>query len=427
MTNYVYDSTSNSYNYANASAATNSYTANLQSAKASKVAITTVTNSSCNCDNQDNSAQFLNQYQFLMKGLSGAANKLRSLNAEGLWSNYIANSSDPSKLEVTSKYKMRTKANYDVNVTQLATEQITESGLAKSDAAATIDGQFKLNIPGKSETINVNVETAGKTNREVQDDIAAQINKANKGLTASVIQKDDKSYLEIKSKTGETNAFAVDGSSDFSVAQTAKNLEYTLSKDGVALNEGKAYKSGKNENIMIDGFTISADFKATGKSKITVGADKEAVTKATEEFVNEYNKTLEFLVNNAHRGTGISKVLDSFNLSPISKDSMKTIGITREENGRFTFDKKKFEQAIKDDSYKVYDILSDNYSVADGVYQDAQRALRTPTESLINRQVDNRPIININVINVQPIFIGYNRYGFGTNPFMPPFFFNMLG
>lgn len=425
MMNYVYDSTSNSYNYANASAATNSYAANLQAARASKVAITTVSNSSCCCDNQNNTAQFLNQYQFLMKGLSSAANKLRNLNDDGLWNNLVAESSDTSKVEVTSRYKMRTKAEYDVNVTQLATEQISVSGIVKSDEVATIDGQFKLNIPGKSTSVNVNVETAGRTNREVQDDIAAQINDANAGLTASVIERDDKSYIEIKSKTGEINTFTVDGATDISVSQMAKDLRYTVNKNGVPLNDGNAYQSSRNNDIKIDGFQITANFKATGKSKISVTVDKEAVTKATEEFVNEYNKTLEFLVNNAHRGTGTSRVLDSFIRAPISKDSMKTIGITREESGRFTFDKKKFEETLKENTSKVYDILSDNYSIADGVYQDVQRALRTSTESLTNCQ-NNRPIININIIQAPPIFIGYNRFGYGTNPMLPPIFFNML-
>lgn len=236
-----------------------------------------------------------------------------------------------------------------------------------------------------------------------------------------MVENNGSSYLQIESKTGVANSFNILGSSDFTTTQDAKNLQYTLNKDGTPMGGGMVYQNESNENVKIDGYKITADFKKIGLVKIGVDIDKDKITKATEEFVEQYNETVKFLVDNAHRGTGVSRTLDNLMRAPISKDAMKSIGITMEENGLLTLDKEKFSKVLKNDSQKVYDILADNYSIADGVYQDVQRGLNTTTKSLINKDMEKMVFHNFH--SLYP-FNNYNPFGQSSDIFNMPLFFD---
>lgn len=416
----------NPYNYPNS--VSRSYSANLNVGRVNKnerLINTVIGQGSC-IHFQDDSAKFLNQYQFYMKGLSGAANKLRNLNQSGMMNNFTVKSSDTEKADVYSESNLRTKADYEVNVQQLAQKQVSKTDSVKSnESGAFTDGTFTISMTGKSKnnSLNVTVDTTGRDNREIQDDIATQINKSDLGLNAFVVEKDGQSYLQVESQTGSNNSFTITGATRFTTTQNAENLKYSLTKNGIPMNDGKIYQNQSNENVKIDGYKISANFKKEGKVGISVGVDTDKLAKATEEFINQYNETVKFLVDNAHRGTGTSRTLDNLMRAPISKGSMQTIGITMEENGLFSLDKEKFDKMLKNNPDKVNDILSDNYSIADGVYQDAQRGLNEPADKLINRDVEkvvfHRPPNH-------PVFFNYNPFGMSSNAHYSTFFLNMF-
>lgn len=410
-------------------------TATITSAAVTPISRVTLVTQANPFEARQESVQFLNQYQHQMKGLSGAANKLRTLNKDSLWNTFSVNSSDEAAAEVYSSSKLTEKANYEVNVLQMAAEQISRTAAVNgSGKGAYTDGSMELslvNSPEKKVSIDVKTTDAegnARTNREVQADMVSQINKAGLGVKASIVEENNKSYIQIESETGTANSFKVDnGTGDphakFVTTQDAQNLKYTVSKDGTPLNGGMVFQNSSDDNVHIDGYKISASFKKTGSVDINVGVDTEKLTKAAEDFVNQYNNTLELLVDNAHRGTGTSKTLSNFQRAPISKDAMETIGITLEENGRLTLDGKKFGMVLEKEPGKVRDILSDNYSIADGVYQDVQRGLGESASKLISNDLEKEIYSQL---HMQPISFDYGRYGIMSRMNNMSLYFSMM-
>lgn len=409
-------------------------------------------------------AKFLNQFQFSMKSLSSAANKLRSLSTSGVWNDLNVTSSDESVATVTTDSSLRGAANYDVNVLNLAKAQENTTKAMKNDGndladAAKADGKdtvsFEVKLKGDNgvadRTITVTANALDKdgnsrSNIDIMSDLANGVNSQNQGkdngVTAKIVSDSSgNSSFKLQSETtGKTGEFEVTGAQNSAlsgldtVAQKAENARYTVSKDGKPMNGGMVYQSDKNEGIKIGGYITDADgndklagygikldLKNTGSVELKVDVDPEKVVKLAEDFVKQYNDTVKFLVDNAHRGTGVSDSLNRLLQPPISADTMKSIGITVEDNGLYSLDKEKFTSIMKDDPRKIYDIMSDNYSIADGVYQDAQRASALPANNLLNTTPTGHASMNITIINNYYDFTGLSMMPF--NPF--PMFFNM--
>lgn len=401
---------------------------NVAVAPVSKVTLITQTNP---FEARQESAKFLNQYQHEMKGLSGAANKLRTLNKDSLWNTFSAGSSDESTATVYADSKLKTKAEYQVNVLQMAEKQITRTDSVQSKGkGAFAEGNIGISLDNGSKSANIEVKTKDEngnelTNRQVQSDMVSQINKAGLGLKASIVEDGNNSYVQIESETGTANAFTVTPEAatkaGFDTTQQAENLKYTVMKDGEPLNGGMTFQNASDDNVRIG--DVTASFKKTGSVEINVGVDTEKIAKATEEFINQYNKTLDLLVDNAHRGSGTSKTLNNFQRAPISKDAMETIGITMEENGHLTLDEKKLGSVLNSKPEKVRDILSDNYSIADGVYQDTQRGLSETASKLVSNDLEKAIYSQL---HMQPISFDYGRYGIMNSINNGSLYFSMM-
>lgn len=402
------------------------------------------------------SLQFVNQYQDSMREVSAAADRLRALHPGNVWERLEVSSSDTSSAEVRTTGNVTQLANYAIDVKQLASSQIsTTQAVVGTDLGGFTSGDFTLttgrtDADGNPLTGQFTIDSALGDNQTVLADVAKQIEAQfnTLGIHASVVSDTaGNAQLRLESvDTGTKYAFSAaggGGAMQLEQQSEAKNLIYSVSKnnafygkDGPPLQE-----YGSNNFVKIDGGTpgdggihnkaIQVDFKKTGRVEITAGVDSQRLTELTEDFVNKYNDAVDLLVDNAHRGKGVEQTRDRFLQAPVSKDAMASIGLSWGEDGRISLDKKAFADAVKSNPNKVYDVLSDHYSVTDTTYQKAQNAQKKSSASLLS----NSPAFStgsggngggITIIN--NYFYNLPLPGAYFNPFMfrSPAFFNLF-
>lgn len=183
---------------------------------------------------------------------------------------------------------------FTLNVTQLATKQIEQSGSfsAQTDTIASDSGSMDLAINGKNFTINYDATTT-------LDDLKKAINKdAGTDVNATIVQV----------STGNFKLFVTS-------ANTGSNQNITMTDTSGKLNDTKlttglsAIQSGvdanfdfngqaiirTNNNIqdLITGYDITLN--EVGSSSVNVEQDRDAILTKVDNFVTKYNDAVKEL------------------------------------------------------------------------------------------------------------------------------------
>ena len=205
---------------------------------------------------------------------------------------------------------------HDIEVSSLATSQ-TLSFDGFSSASANIGtgslafefgtwsgSSFASN--GTSQAVTI---TAGN---DTLEGIAASINDADMGVTASVVQKSDNNYaLVIRSSTGLDNAMRISVTPDdanenldeldFSSYNGAKEVaaaaNASLTLDGVSVT-----RSSNSITDLVDGVTLSLSSTTSGAETISARYDTDTALLAAEGFVAELNAVITLLRSKSARG-----------------------------------------------------------------------------------------------------------------------------
>lgn len=337
---------------------------------------------------EKSSSNFLKTYNSSMSSLMTNANNLRAGNAAGVWNKTAVSSSEPSVLDIKQNYRMSSPDTYEVDVKQLATGQTNVSnGMTAKDFAAS-DAAFSISGPNGSFSVDVKALDASgnaKTNGQMLTEIADVVNKSGIGVKASISTKDGVSEISFASeKTGKDNAFKIEG--DFAkengfdkVSEQAANAEYTVAKNGQA---ERTYSSAENK-VDLDYGRMSATLKTTGKSTVSVGADRDGIVSSTKNLVKQYNDTLNMLHENADRGFGVQRQLDNMLNTPISEKSMNQLGISKDKDGYLKIDEDKLRDSLKTNPQQTKELLGGSFSFAQGLFDDGRQGLSQPGASLI--------------------------------------------
>lgn len=413
MLNLVYNQQTNRYGYKSASLSGQGGVNSVSSFKMGNNLVVAAQNvqrygfnGSENGRVDSDSLNFLNRFSSSMKSLGSSADRLRSLNDASVWNDLQLSNSNPETANVLASGKVLHNAEYSIDVQQLAASQLSSTASVDgSGTGAYVDGSFML-TSGRVDAAGNNLSAEifirnmpGWTNEDVQKDIAAQIESQYQvlGIHATTVTDGfGGSQLKLESvDTGSNKGFTIVGGGDklqLTEQRMAQNLRYAISKDNGNTSEIREYSS--NNLVRIDpaiseadvssNRNILVDFKKTGHLDIKADVNYEKLTKLTEDFVEKYNNTMDMLIDNAHRGTGVSRTLERFSQSPLFKDEMAKIGMDWGNDGKISFDKEQFEKALKDDSRMVYDILADNYSIADVIHQKASNAQNISSNSLLS-------------------------------------------
>ena len=227
--------------------------------------------------------------------LSTLSNDITALNdPAGVLSGKQGSSSDTNTLALLSATTTATAGSHTVSVQQLAqTSTEASSAVAAND---TLSGSFTFHIgSGSSQTISVdpaNATIAG---------LAATINQAGLGITASVVTDSSGSRLSLISQTGgAAGQISIDSSA----------LSDTTSGSAVSLIPGQA---GQDAMFTVDGIqTTSATNTITGaipgvtmqllgksasgtQVQVEIDNDTSSVTTALSTMVKDYNAVVSAL------------------------------------------------------------------------------------------------------------------------------------
>ena len=201
-------------------------------------------------------------------------------------------------------------AAFTLEVSQLARAQSVNSGLIPSGSPVG-EGALKIQIgtwsggafaAGAASEVSIDITAADDTLAKV----AAKINGANAGVTATVLRDASGERLLMRSSTtGEASGFRIQtadsdgdnldnaglsrlafdpesGSNGLQLTQSAQDTEATI--NGVAVRSATTIFAGT-----IDGLTFKVGAVTTGPVEISIDADTESAKKSVSDFVNAYN------------------------------------------------------------------------------------------------------------------------------------------
>ena len=206
---------------------------------------------------------------------------------------------------------------HDIEVSSLATSQtLSFDGFSSASAnigTGSLAFQFgtwsgsSFTANGTSQTVNIT------TGNDTLEGIAASINDADMGVTASVVQKSDNNYaLVIRSSTGLDNAMRISVTPDdvnedldeldFSTYNGAKEVvaaaNASLTLDGVSVT-----RSSNSITDLVDGVTLSLSSTTSDAETISASYDTDTALLAAEGFVAELNAVITLLRDKSARGS----------------------------------------------------------------------------------------------------------------------------
>ncbi|MDD6571773.1 MAG: flagellar filament capping protein FliD [Thermoflexaceae bacterium] len=248
-------------------------------------------------------------------------------------------SSDEDTVEV--KYVGKGKSPVDefqIDVEQLASNQINTGHFLQPRSKELEEGtySFDIGISGVTYELQFNVEKQDTTG-DIQKKISQLINKSDMGVTASVL-------------TDSLGNTALSIQSDSTGVRNMKPLIFTVSDEQSSFKKGAVDYLGLDRTVQhpsnaifaVDGdvrysannsFTINKAFELTLKKPseepvtIKVEEDAQAIADDIGNFMESYNRVIDFAKNSAEKFEGGGRLLNEFERITRSYHSML------EENG----------------------------------------------------------------------------------------------
>ena len=286
---------------------------------------------------------------------------------------------------------------YEIDVSQLAKSQMLISKAADSKTAQLGDSsQQSRTITITQKGTDKKLEVTLNKNQTSLSDIRDAINKAQGGVSASLIKADNGTYyLSLTSRDTGT-------SSAMTVSSNDKKLEGYLGYDGNASNSSNAMsqkvaptdavitvngvKITRSSNTITDapeGVVLKLNSVTSKPELLKIEKDNSQMVKAVQDFVDAYNSfqttvasQTKFTVakagssqqnsdNGALVGDNALRNIHTRIRSLLSVPQtggglslLSQIGITQDVNGKLTVDSKKLEQALNDKPESVTKLLS---------------------------------------------------------------------
>jgi flagellar hook-associated protein 2 len=277
-----------------------------------------------------------------------------------------------------------TPGSWRLRVEQLATAQVSAStGRADRNTTQLGDATFEITIGGTAHFVSVG---AGTGFDSTLDGIAAAINAAGIGVSASVVDTGvgtNRYQLVLNGNmTGSQGAFDVALDSGPATMQTLVDelaTPLTAAQNARVQMNGITLERSTNQiTDVIAGVTLDlrAEQPAGEFTTVTVSTDAEATSTKVREFVDAYNKVVDFLAEQNVLGadgkakgplfgdttlrsirTGLRDIMGGVVGSGTLR-MLAQIGITSDTAGKLTFDQSKFEQELVDDEAGVANLFT---------------------------------------------------------------------
>jgi flagellar hook-associated protein 2 len=295
---------------------------------------------------------------------------------------------DERSVEVVgSSVTVEADANSDIqeftlDVTQLATKQIEESGQFSSstDTIASGSGSLNLNIDGEDFTIDYTDTTTLEDLKKSINDIAGD------KVSATIVQigTDDYRLFLNSTDTGAAQDITItDNDGNLSGTQLTDDL--TAVQEGVdaefTFNNQTITRSSNKVDDLITGYHIT--LQETGVSQVNVKQDRENILNRVNSFVEKYNAAITEL-NKLTKSSTESDERGIFSADSTIKSLKSTLedmigsvgggvgslydyGFDVDRDGKMSFDQSTFEEKLDENPKNVEAFFSGgDYTKADG-------------------------------------------------------------
>jgi flagellar hook-associated protein 2 len=295
---------------------------------------------------------------------------------------------DERSVEVVgSSVTVEADANSDIqeftlDVTQLATKQIEESGQFNSstDTIASGSGSLNLNIDGEDFTIDYTDTTTLEDLKKSINDIAGD------KVSATIVQigTDDYRLFLNSTDTGAAQDITItDNDGNLSGTQLTDDL--TAVQEGVdaefTFNNQTITRSSNKVDDLITGYHIT--LQETGVSQVNVKQDRENILNRVNSFVEKYNAAITEL-NKLTKSSTESDERGIFSADSTIKSLKSTLedmigsvgggvgslydyGFDVDRDGKMSFDQSTFEEKLDENPKNVEAFFSGgDYTKADG-------------------------------------------------------------
>lgn len=383
-----------------------------------------------------------------LSGLLSTSEALKLNGKNSLFKDSGIVNSNPNVADITSGKRVHGNRPFELKVENIATAQSNAfaavndlTGKALSDSGFTIkkgDKSFDFNVSAIDATSNKTMNKLASLNQ-----LAANVNKANIGVKASVEKSDDGKSAIFKltsTNTGKKNAFTVSNEKGL----LNGNAETIRPEDADVMiiydNGYKKKQTSESNDINIDYSGVKATLKNKGEAKISFdGINKESVKHGINALVENLNKVNESLMENDRK----KRVGAADNKFKHMNKELERIGIKYDDNqSKYIVDKVSQDKAMENaDLFK--ENLGGKGKIADQIKNLATSTLRDISRKNINiktnsfdkdiEQLINKSFktaktgngFNNNWRNMRTLMQMTNSYGFNTNSlFSSPFLNN---
>ena len=332
----------------------------------------------------------------LKSGITGFDAALRTLVRGGSLSTQPT-SSNPGAVAVSSSGSAAGLA-ATLTVVRLASAQAATTNTPIARAAAFREGTLAVTVGGT--TTNLAIGSADAT----LDGVAAKINAAGLGLTATVVNDGGGARLTVKGATGAANAFTIAGSdtdpaatgmslADLSVGNGATGTTIgTSAGDAELLLDGATFRRATNSvSDLLSG--VKLDLKATGTTTLGTAAPTASIAQAVNDFVATYNELQSAILaeTNAKSGslyndpaaTAMARALGTLttmSLAVTATGAPRTlgdIGVKTNRDGSLSVDTARLTRVLTDFPQALEAMFADGTGASNGGLAAALGAIAT--------------------------------------------------
>lgn len=311
--------------------------------------------------------------------LSDLQTEARALRSSTDFLKMAASSSNEDVLTVRASGSA-TPGTHQIKVVELASAKIVASNGRAANDTPLGDGTFFLDVGGTTHAIDIG---AGTGYADTIEGIAQAIRDKDLDVTADVVdtgQTGNNRYQLVLRSTapGSAGNFTLTpdtGGTDLTALLTELNTNVRAPATDalIEFNGIEIYRTSNSITDVIPGITLDLKSENANPVTVTVTTDAEETTKQLQEFVDAYNKVVDFVAAQntvGQDGTARNPLFGDSTLRSIrsnlrtivggavntgntSISMLANIGITSDREGKLTFSRSKFEEMLGDDEQAV--------------------------------------------------------------------------
>lgn len=322
--------------------------------------------------------EFYGDFYPKMNDLKSAASKLKNTTADSVIAPTGAGSSNTKAVGDVSG---SVEAPVTIDVSQVATGAKIDFSAVVSENKGDISGKSQISLKVGNDVKKVDLNISDKlSNKDALSQVVSQINAASTGATASIVEKDGKSTLQIQSNTtGKKGTIAVEVQGAMKSAVGGGML--SAGQNAIYKVGGETKTSESNKVNIVSG---ESKFAATlaGAGTATVAqkqTDSTKIMSAVKDFAKAYNSTVDFLSKNSAKSASVSNLAASFRDVKFSATALEKVGINVDSAGKLSLDETKLTETLAKDPIKVHKLISSSGGLADSAYKKSMAAVINST------------------------------------------------